>query len=195
MEHFWKTRELSETHCKHKTNTSCATCVDLPSGAGNVLLYCVKKYWAHVGKLPLFMFSLFPTAFTKRFHLLPSMPLTRSFPTPREKRSSPASQQPNSPKQHPLEKEQRRPQESIRAASSPTWARVSTAVPLQGTQTQRLDVLWLKMNNNKKAMCDEIVLHCQKLRKSKQTQKNFIISLVQFLFKLKDGDYNVIFFS
>lgn len=41
----------------------------------NVLLYgVIKKYWALGGKLSFFMFSLFPTAFTKRFCLLPTMP-------------------------------------------------------------------------------------------------------------------------
>lgn len=85
-EHFWKSRELSETYRKHKTKWVVLPVkrVDLSSGVGNVLLYgVIKKYWAHGGKLSFFTFSRFPITFTEMFCLLPSMPLTKGFPTPK----------------------------------------------------------------------------------------------------------------
>lgn len=128
-EHFRKTRELSETYRKHKTKWVVLPVkrVDLSSGVGNVLLYgIIKKYWAQGGKLSFLIF--FPVAFTKRFCLLPSMPLTKGFPT--SKRNTlllhPRSQTPlNFPWKRSSADPRRVSEPGVRAASPPAFGPLS----------------------------------------------------------------------
>lgn len=177
-----KTRELSETYHKPKTKRLglLVQCVALPHGVRSVLLYGVtKKYWARGGKL---FFS--PVTSTNRFCLLLSVPLTEGCPTPTTNAASPAPQQPKDLKL-PLEKGQRRPQESSRArrqgsvssnTRTPQHWHVWVLLPhSKGHQINPGFVFVIIKKGRKKAMwSDEIVPRCQKPVKSKQTQKSFI---------------------